>query len=149
MSSCPNWGQYGPSTTTKKVFDADFYWPTIFKEAHTLVKNYDVCQHSGSLSRRDEMPQYFEFSVVVEILCVWRVCFSGENGVRCGWTVWGVMGWEYNEGGGGGRVFGKKCAVGDGGWEWGWNFWGWGGRGRGEGYCVGVEKVGWGGLEEE
>ncbi|GJV33846.1 putative ribonuclease H-like domain-containing protein [Tanacetum coccineum] len=57
MSSCPNWGQYGPSTTTKKVFDAGFYWPTIFKEAHTLVKNYDACQRSGSLSRRDEMPQ--------------------------------------------------------------------------------------------
>ncbi|GJR65158.1 hypothetical protein Tco_0011223 [Tanacetum coccineum] len=57
MSSCPNWGQYGPSTTTKKVFDAGFYWPTIFKEAHTLVKNYDACRRSGSLSRRDEMPQ--------------------------------------------------------------------------------------------
>ncbi|GJV93272.1 reverse transcriptase domain-containing protein [Tanacetum coccineum] len=33
----PTGGHYGPSTTTKKVFDASFYWPTIFKEAHTLV----------------------------------------------------------------------------------------------------------------
>nr|GEU99639.1 reverse transcriptase domain-containing protein [Tanacetum cinerariifolium] len=33
----PTGGRYGPSTTTKKVFDAGFYFPTIFKEAHTLV----------------------------------------------------------------------------------------------------------------
>ncbi|GJT36824.1 reverse transcriptase domain-containing protein [Tanacetum coccineum] len=53
----PTRGHYGPSTTTKKVFDAGFYCPTIFKEAHTLVHNCDTCQHSGSLSRRDELPQ--------------------------------------------------------------------------------------------
>ncbi|GKC16961.1 reverse transcriptase domain-containing protein [Tanacetum coccineum] len=50
-------GHYGPSTTAKKVFDAGFYWPTIFKEAHTLILNCDACQRSGSLSRRDEIPQ--------------------------------------------------------------------------------------------
>ncbi|GKC47489.1 reverse transcriptase domain-containing protein [Tanacetum coccineum] len=53
----PTGGHYAPSTTAKKVFDAGFYWPTIFKEAHTLVQNCDACQHSGSLSHRDEMPQ--------------------------------------------------------------------------------------------
>ncbi|GKC39642.1 reverse transcriptase domain-containing protein [Tanacetum coccineum] len=47
----PTEGYYGPSTTTKKVFDAGFYWLTIFKEAHTLVQNCDACQRSGSLSR--------------------------------------------------------------------------------------------------
>ncbi|GJV25282.1 reverse transcriptase domain-containing protein [Tanacetum coccineum] len=52
----PTGGHYGPSTTTKKVFDVGFYWLTIFKEAHTLVQYCDACQHSGSLSRRDEMP---------------------------------------------------------------------------------------------
>ncbi|GKC09757.1 reverse transcriptase domain-containing protein [Tanacetum coccineum] len=40
------------------VFDAGFYWPTIFKEAQTLVQNCDVCQRSGSISQRDEMPLY-------------------------------------------------------------------------------------------
>ncbi|GJY72045.1 reverse transcriptase domain-containing protein [Tanacetum coccineum] len=52
----PTRGHYGPSITAKKVFDAGFYWPTIFKEAQTLVQNCDACQHSGSISRRDEMP---------------------------------------------------------------------------------------------
>ena len=53
----PTGGHYGPTTTAKKVFGAGFYWPTIFKKAHTLVQNCDACQKSGSLSRRDEMPQ--------------------------------------------------------------------------------------------
>ncbi|GJV10291.1 hypothetical protein Tco_1351832 [Tanacetum coccineum] len=33
----PTGGHYGSSITAKKVFDAGFYWPTIFKEAQTLV----------------------------------------------------------------------------------------------------------------
>ncbi|GJZ31097.1 reverse transcriptase domain-containing protein [Tanacetum coccineum] len=53
----PTGGHYGPSTIAKKVFDAGFYWLKFFKEAHTLIQNCDACQHSGSLSRRDEMPQ--------------------------------------------------------------------------------------------
>ncbi|GJW37020.1 reverse transcriptase domain-containing protein [Tanacetum coccineum] len=42
----PTGGHYGPSITAKKVFDAGFYWPTIFKEAQTLVQNCDACQRS-------------------------------------------------------------------------------------------------------
>nr|GEV66282.1 hypothetical protein [Tanacetum cinerariifolium] len=38
----PTSGHYGPSIIVKKVFDAGFYWPTIFKEAQTLVKNCDA-----------------------------------------------------------------------------------------------------------
>ncbi|GJX59145.1 reverse transcriptase domain-containing protein [Tanacetum coccineum] len=53
----PTGGHYGPSITAKKVFDAGFYWPKIFKEAHTLVQNCDACQRSGGLSPKDEMPQ--------------------------------------------------------------------------------------------
>nr|GEZ35757.1 reverse transcriptase domain-containing protein [Tanacetum cinerariifolium] len=68
-------GHYGPSTTAKKVFDAGFYWPTIFKEAHTLVQNCDACQRSGSLLRRDEMPQ--NNIQVSEIFDIWRIDFMG------------------------------------------------------------------------
>ncbi|GJX43717.1 reverse transcriptase domain-containing protein [Tanacetum coccineum] len=46
----PTRGHYGPSII---VFDAGFYWPTIFKEAQTLVQNCDACQRSGSISRRE------------------------------------------------------------------------------------------------
>ncbi|GJQ98717.1 reverse transcriptase domain-containing protein [Tanacetum coccineum] len=33
----PTGGHYGPNVTAKKVLDSGFYWPTIIKEAHTLV----------------------------------------------------------------------------------------------------------------
>ncbi|GJX37609.1 reverse transcriptase domain-containing protein [Tanacetum coccineum] len=78
MDDChhgPTGGHYGPSTTAKKVFDAGFYWPTLFKEAHTLVQNCDACQHSGSLSRRDEMPQ--NNIQVNEIFDIWGIDFMG------------------------------------------------------------------------
>ncbi|GJU07403.1 reverse transcriptase domain-containing protein [Tanacetum coccineum] len=71
----PTGGHYGPSTTIKKVFDAGFCWPTILKEAHTLVHNCDACQRSGSLSQRDEMPQ--NNIQVSEIFDIWGIDFIG------------------------------------------------------------------------
>ncbi|GJR85286.1 reverse transcriptase domain-containing protein [Tanacetum coccineum] len=40
----PTVGHYGLNTTTKKVLDSGFYWPTIIKEAHTLVRLCEACQ---------------------------------------------------------------------------------------------------------
>nr|GEU47196.1 reverse transcriptase domain-containing protein [Tanacetum cinerariifolium] len=53
----PTEGYYSPNYTAKKVFDSGFYWPTIYRDAQDLVKNYDVCQRQGKISQRDEMPQ--------------------------------------------------------------------------------------------
>ncbi|GKB62674.1 hypothetical protein Tco_0918860 [Tanacetum coccineum] len=39
----PTGGHYGLNTTAKKVIDSGFYWPTIIKEAHTLVR---LCEAS-------------------------------------------------------------------------------------------------------
>ncbi|GJR23131.1 reverse transcriptase domain-containing protein [Tanacetum coccineum] len=55
--SGPTRGHYGANYTAKKVFDFGFYWPTIYKDAHELVKNYDSCQRQGKISQRDEMPK--------------------------------------------------------------------------------------------
>nr|GEU77914.1 DNA-directed DNA polymerase [Tanacetum cinerariifolium] len=33
-----------------------FYWPTIIKEAHTLVCLYKACQKTGNISKHEEMP---------------------------------------------------------------------------------------------
>nr|GFC17406.1 reverse transcriptase domain-containing protein [Tanacetum cinerariifolium] len=40
----PTGGHHGANITAKKVFDSGFFWPTIYKDAHELVKNYDSCQ---------------------------------------------------------------------------------------------------------
>ncbi|GJX19192.1 reverse transcriptase domain-containing protein [Tanacetum coccineum] len=52
----PTGGHYGPNTTAKKVPDSGFYWPTIIKEAHTLVRLCEARQKTGNISKRDEMP---------------------------------------------------------------------------------------------
>nr|GEV49188.1 reverse transcriptase domain-containing protein [Tanacetum cinerariifolium] len=47
---------YGPNTTAKKLLDSGFYWPTIIKEAYTLVRLCEACQKTKNISKRDEMP---------------------------------------------------------------------------------------------
>ncbi|GJW75759.1 reverse transcriptase domain-containing protein [Tanacetum coccineum] len=43
----PTGGHHGPNYTAKKVFDSGFYWPTIYRDAHDLVKSCDSCQRHG------------------------------------------------------------------------------------------------------
>ncbi|XP_076881532.1 uncharacterized protein LOC143529679 [Bidens hawaiensis] len=53
----PTGGQHGATSPAKKVFDAGFFWPTIFRHAHDMVQSYDACQRASNISSRDEMPQ--------------------------------------------------------------------------------------------
>nr|GEY68583.1 reverse transcriptase domain-containing protein [Tanacetum cinerariifolium] len=66
-------GHYGLNYTTKKVFDSSFYWLTIDRDAHDLVKSCDACQRQGKILQRDEMPQ--NSFQVYEILDVWGIDF--------------------------------------------------------------------------
>ncbi|GJY24152.1 reverse transcriptase domain-containing protein [Tanacetum coccineum] len=59
----------------KRTIDAGFFWPTIYKDAHELVKNCDSCQRQGKISQRDEMPQ--NSIQVCEIFDVWGIDFMG------------------------------------------------------------------------
>nr|GEZ80343.1 reverse transcriptase domain-containing protein [Tanacetum cinerariifolium] len=73
--SGPTGGHYGASYTTKKVFDSDFYWPSIYKDAFELVKHCNSCQRQGIVSQRDEMPQ--NFIQICEIFDIWGIDFMG------------------------------------------------------------------------
>ncbi|GKA19257.1 reverse transcriptase domain-containing protein [Tanacetum coccineum] len=46
----PTGGHHGANLTAKKVFDAGFFWPTIYKDAHELVTRCDICQRQGKIS---------------------------------------------------------------------------------------------------
>nr|GEW24616.1 reverse transcriptase domain-containing protein [Tanacetum cinerariifolium] len=71
----PMEGHHGANLTANKVFDARFFWPTIYKDAHELVKNYDSCQRQGKISQRDEMPQ--NSIQICKIFDVWGIDFMG------------------------------------------------------------------------
>nr|GEY21208.1 reverse transcriptase domain-containing protein [Tanacetum cinerariifolium] len=71
----PTGGHHVSSFTAKKVFDAGFFWPTIYRDAHNLEKSCDSCQRQGKISQRDEMPQ--NVIQVCEIFDVWGLYFMG------------------------------------------------------------------------
>ncbi|GJY66252.1 reverse transcriptase domain-containing protein [Tanacetum coccineum] len=71
----PIGGHHGANYTAKKVFDAVFYRPTIYRDAHDLVTRCDACQRQGKISQRDEMPQ--NAIQVCEIFDVWGINFMG------------------------------------------------------------------------
>ncbi|GJS03746.1 reverse transcriptase domain-containing protein [Tanacetum coccineum] len=71
----PTGGHYRPNITAKKVLDSGFCWPTIIKEAHTLVRLCEACQKTGNISKRDEMP--LNNIQVCEIFDIWGIDFIG------------------------------------------------------------------------
>nr|GEV47088.1 reverse transcriptase domain-containing protein [Tanacetum cinerariifolium] len=62
-------GHHGANFTAKKVFDVGFFWPTIYRDAHNLVKSCDSCQRQGKFSQRDEMLQN-----VIQVCEIFDVC---------------------------------------------------------------------------
>nr|GEU37872.1 reverse transcriptase domain-containing protein [Tanacetum cinerariifolium] len=52
-----------------------FFWPTIYRDAHDMIKSYDTCQRQGKISQRDEIPQ--NAIHVCEIFNVWGIDFMG------------------------------------------------------------------------
>ncbi|GKC32226.1 reverse transcriptase domain-containing protein [Tanacetum coccineum] len=54
-----------------KQVDSGFYWPTIYRDAHDMVKSCDSCQRQGKILQKDEMPQ--NEIQVCEIFDVWAI----------------------------------------------------------------------------
>nr|GEX70045.1 reverse transcriptase domain-containing protein [Tanacetum cinerariifolium] len=71
----PTGGHHDANLTAKKIFDAGFFWTTIYKDAHEFVKNCDSCQRQEKISQRDEMPQ--NSIQTCEIFDVWCIDFMG------------------------------------------------------------------------
>ncbi|GJY77613.1 reverse transcriptase domain-containing protein [Tanacetum coccineum] len=71
----PTGGHHSANLTARKVFGASFFWPTIYRDAHIMIKSCDTCQRQGKISQRDEMPQ--NVIQVCEIFDVWGIDFMG------------------------------------------------------------------------
>ncbi|GJR94463.1 reverse transcriptase domain-containing protein [Tanacetum coccineum] len=71
----PTGGQHSANLTARKIFDVGFFWPTIYQDAHTMIKSCDTCQRQGKISQQDEMPQ--NAIQVCEIFDVWGINFIG------------------------------------------------------------------------
>ncbi|GJT24611.1 reverse transcriptase domain-containing protein [Tanacetum coccineum] len=72
--SGPTGGHHSASVTGRKVYEAGFYWPNIFKDAKDYVMKCDACQKSGNISSRNEMPQ--NNIQVCEVFDIWGLDFN-------------------------------------------------------------------------
>ncbi|GJS27534.1 reverse transcriptase domain-containing protein [Tanacetum coccineum] len=86
----PIGGHYGPNYIAKKVVNFGFFWPTIYRDAHDMVKHCDACQRQGKISQRDKMPQ--NLIQICEIFDVWGIDFMGpfSSSRRNKYTLVGV-----------------------------------------------------------
>ncbi|XP_074282881.1 uncharacterized protein LOC141607431 [Silene latifolia] len=75
-------GHFGAKKTVRKVLDSGFFWPTLFRDAHAIVKTCDRCQRVGNISKRGEMPQ--TPMIYCEIFDVWGIDFMGPFPASCG-----------------------------------------------------------------
>nr|GEW97732.1 reverse transcriptase domain-containing protein [Tanacetum cinerariifolium] len=71
----PTGGHHGANLIAKKVFDAGFFWPLIYRDAHEMIKTCDTCQRQGKISQKDKMPQ--NTIQVCEIFDIWGIDFMG------------------------------------------------------------------------
>ncbi|GJR99940.1 reverse transcriptase domain-containing protein [Tanacetum coccineum] len=74
-SERPTGGHHSANLIARKVFDAGFFWPTIYRDSYTMIKSCDTCQRQGKISQRDEIPQ--NAIQVCEIFDVWGIDFMG------------------------------------------------------------------------
>ncbi|GJZ17298.1 reverse transcriptase domain-containing protein, partial [Tanacetum coccineum] len=65
----------GADQVIRRFFDSGFYWLTIYRDTHDMVKSCDSCQRQGKISEKDEMPQ--NAIQVCEIFDVWGIDFMG------------------------------------------------------------------------
>jgi len=69
-------GHFATFKTVSKILQAEFWWPTIFKDAQEFISKCDSCQRRGNISRRNEIPQ--NPTLEVEIFDVWGIDFMGS-----------------------------------------------------------------------
>jgi hypothetical protein len=52
----PAGGHFAGNTTSHKILRADYYWPTLFRDAHTYARNCKTCQMSVGREKREVVP---------------------------------------------------------------------------------------------
>ena len=71
----PCGGHMSAQKTALKILQSGFYWPTLHRDAHLYCQVCHRCQHSGRISKRNEMSQ--TPILVADIFDVWGIDFMG------------------------------------------------------------------------
>ena len=68
-------GHFASQKTARKVLQSGFHGPSLFKDAHTMFREWDKCQRLGKISRRHMMP--LNPILVVDLFNIWGIDFMG------------------------------------------------------------------------
>jgi hypothetical protein len=68
-------GHFSGDRTAAKVLQSGLYWPSLFKDANSIVRECDRCQRIGNITKRNQMPQ--NSMLEVELFDVWGIDFMG------------------------------------------------------------------------
>ena len=68
-------GHFSSQKTARKVLQSGFHCPSLFKDAHTMCREYDKCQRLGKISRYHMMP--LNSILVVDQFDIWGIDFMG------------------------------------------------------------------------
>jgi hypothetical protein len=71
----PYGGHYGAFRTNPKVWQSDFYWPTMYDDAKSFVRRCSQCQRHENINTRDVMP--LTSNLQIDIFDVWGIDFMG------------------------------------------------------------------------
>ena len=69
-------GHFASHKTSMKVLQSRFYWPSLFKDARTICREYDKCQRLGKISYHHMIP--LNPTLVVDLFDVWGIDFMGS-----------------------------------------------------------------------
>ena len=85
-------GHVASQKTAMKVLQYGFYWPSLFKDAHSMCRECYKCQWLGKISCRHMMP--LNLILVVELFNVWGIDFMGPFPYSFGY-VYILVGVDY------------------------------------------------------
>ncbi|WJZ98608.1 hypothetical protein VitviT2T_017120 [Vitis vinifera] len=68
-------GHFASQKTAMRVVQSGFWWPSLFKDAHSMCKGCDRCQRLGKLTCRNMMP--LNPILIVDVFDVWGIDFMG------------------------------------------------------------------------
>jgi hypothetical protein len=72
----PGGGHFTGNTTSHKILRSDYYWPTLFRDAHTYAGSFKTCQMSMGRERRAVVP--LQPVVVSRPFAQWGLDIIGE-----------------------------------------------------------------------
>jgi uncharacterized CHY-type Zn-finger protein len=73
--SSPCGGYYGVFHTHAKIWQGEFFWPTMYEDTKDFIWRCGVCQRHGNINSRDDMS--LTNNLQIKLFDVWEIDYMG------------------------------------------------------------------------